>query len=143
MSDKVFLDTNILVYAYDNRDQPKQRRAQSIIKDALRNRTAVISAQVLGEFVVVVTRKIPNAMTPREAASIIDQFQSADVVALDLVVVRRAIAAQVAFGVSYWDGLIIAAAERAGCSMIYSEDLNNGQKYHSIVVENPFTKSLY
>ncbi|MBC7821552.1 MAG: PIN domain-containing protein [Planctomycetaceae bacterium] len=138
MGDKVFFDTNVLVYAYDQRDPNKQSQAQALLLKATQSQTAVLSAQVLGEFFVVVTRKIPQPMTSSEAAEVIAELGAMDVMPLDLSLVQRAIATQQTYGVSYWDSLIIAAAERAGCVRIFSEDLNSGQLYHGVEVQNPF-----
>ena len=138
MSDKVFFDSNILIYVYDTRDQIKQSQAQELLLNATQSQTAVLSAQVLGEFVVVVTRKIPQPMSPSEAAEVIAELGALEVMPLDFSLVQRAIVTQQKYGTSYWDSLIISAAERAGCVRIYSEDLNNGQLYHGIEVQNPF-----
>ena len=138
MSDKVFFDSNILIYAYDTRDSNKQNQAQALLLKGMESQTAVLSAQVLGEFFVVVTRKIPQPMTSSEAGEVIAELGAREVVALDFSLVQRAIATQQKYGTSYWDSLIISAAERAGCVRIFSEDLNNGQLYHGIEVQNPF-----
>ena len=138
MSDKVFFDSNILIYVYDTRDQIKQSQAQELLLKATQSQTAVLSAQVLGEFFVVVTRKIPQPMSPSEAAEVIAELGALEVMPLDFSLVQRAIVTQQKYGTSYWDSLIISAAERAGCVRIYSEDLNNGQLYHGIEVQNPF-----
>ena len=138
MSDKVFFDSNILIYAYDTRDPNKQDQAQALLLKATQSQTAVLSAQVLGEFFVVVTRKIPQPMSSSEAAEVIAELGAWEVMPLDFALVQRAIVTQQKYGTSYWDSLIISAAERAGCVRIYSEDLNNGQLYHGIEVQNPF-----
>ena len=138
MSGKVFFDTNVLVYAYDQRDPGKQSQAQALLLNATQTQTAVVSAQVLGEFFVVVTRKIPQPMTAEEAAEVIAEFGAIEVVPLDFSLVQRAIATQQEYGISYWDSLILSAAERAGCVKVFSEDLNSGQSYHGVEVQNPF-----
>ena len=138
MSDKVFFDSNILIYAYDTRDPIKQNHAQALLLKATESQTAVLSAQVLGEFFVVVTRKIPQPMSSSEAAEVIAELGALEVMPLDFSLVQRAIATREKYGTSYWDSLIISAAESAGCVRIYSEDLNNGQRYHGIEVPNPF-----
>lgn len=138
MSDKVFFDSNILIDVYDTRDPNKQDQAQELLLNATQSQTAVLFAQVLGEFFVVVTRKIPQPMSPSEAAEVIAELGALEVMPLDFSLVQRAIVTQQKYGASYWDSLIISAAERAGCVRIYSEDLNNGQLYHGIEVQNPF-----
>lgn len=138
MSDKSFLDTNILVYAYDMRDAVKQEKAQRIIADGIVNDNCFLSVQVLGEFFNVVTKQIQDPMSSQEAKRIIDILSFVPVLEIDLAMVKRAINTQIAYHISYWDALIIAAAERAECRQIYSEDLNHGQIYNDIHVKNPF-----
>ena len=137
-----FFDTNILVYMYDDRDPQKQDRAFNTVTEAVDNNTGVVSAQVLGEFFNTVTRRIPNSISVGEAQDAISMFAQMTVVALDLELVRRAVETCGLYQVSYWDALIIAAAERAGCGRIISEDLNAGQSYHGVVVVNPFVGGL-
>ena len=91
MSDKVFFDSNILIYAYDTRDPIKQNQAQALLLKATQSQTAVLSSQVLGEFFVVVTRKIPQPMTSSEAAEVIAELGALEVMPLDFSLVQRAI----------------------------------------------------
>ena len=133
-----FFDTNILVYAHDERDPVKRRLALELFDNAVARGTIVVSAQVLGEFFNTATRRIPNPISVQEAEDVISLFSDFTVVALDLELVRRAVATCGQYQVSYWDALIIAAAEQAGCGRIISEDLNAGQSYHGVVVVNPF-----
>jgi predicted nucleic acid-binding protein len=138
MSGRVFLDTNILVYAYDSHSRQKQEKAQDIVKQAVRDEKSAISAQVLGEFFTVVTRKIENPLGPEEAQELFNTFSILHVVEVDLELVNRAIDAHRRYGISYWDSLIIAAAERASCATVLSEDLSHGQSYFGISVMDPF-----
>ncbi len=133
-----FFDTNILVYMYDDRDPQKQDRAFNTVTEAIDNHTGAVSAQVLGEFFNTVTRRIPNSLSVEAAEEAISLFAQMTVVALDLELVKQAVSISGRYQVSYWDALIIAAAERAGCGRIISEDLNPGQSYHGVVVVNPF-----
>jgi len=143
MSDRAFLDTNILVYAYDQHEPHKQRKAQELITDGIEKENLLISVQVLGEFFNVVTRHIPQPMTPDEAQEIIAAISILPVQEIDLAMVNRAIDTHKTYRISYWDALIVTAAERAGCTLILSEDLSDGQAYHNMVVRNPFTEELY
>jgi predicted nucleic acid-binding protein len=138
MNDSVFLDTNILVYAYDKHDLEKQVKAQTLLKTAIKEGSASLSTQVLGEFFVVVTRRIKKSLTVHDAERIIDILSVLPVAEIDLLLVKRAIHTQKSYGISYWDALIVAAAERTGCSKILSEDLNHSQQYNGVLVENPF-----
>ena len=134
-----FIDTNILVYAYDNHFPDKQQRAREILIRAVKNGSGVLSTQVLGEFFTVVTKKIKMPLSVKNARDIIKYMGSMPVQEIDLLIVNRAIDTLEQYKISYWDSLIIAAAERAGCNHILSEDLNAGQKYHEMEIINPFT----
>jgi len=138
MSDKVFLDTNILVYAYDENEPKKQQKAQDILTDGIEQESSFLSVQVLGEFFNIVTRHIPQPMSSDEALEIIDMLSIMPVQEIDLTMVKRAIDTHKTYKISYWDSLILSAAERAGCTMLFSEDLSDGQTYQNILVRNPF-----
>ena len=137
-TDRDFFDTNVLVYAYDQRDHVKQARADELVSGALAGERGALSAQVLGEFFNTVTRRIPNPLPIDVAEAAIHVYSAMSVVELDLSLVQRAIGTCRRYQISYWDALIVAAAERAGCSRILSEDLNPGQLYNGIPVVNPF-----
>lgn len=134
-----FIDTNILVYAYDNHFPDKQQRAREILIRAVKNGSGVLSTQVLGEFFTVVTKKIKVPLSVKNARDIIKYMGSMPVQEIDLLIVNRAIDTLEKYKISYWDSLIIAAAERAGCNHILSEDLNAGQKYYEMEIINPFS----
>ena len=138
MPDRAFIDTNVLVYSYDNRDPEKQSRAQQVLASGIENETAVLSTQVLGEFFNAVTRRIPNPLSVEEAEEVISLFSILPVIGIDVSMVRRAVSTHRRYGIDYWDSLIISAAERAGCTHVLSEDLNSGQSYHGVTVMNPF-----
>ena len=138
MPDREFIDTNVLIYAYDRHVPAKHIQAQKILLSGIENESAVLSVQVLREFFNVVTRRIPNPLSAEEAEAVIDLICVLPVVEVDVALVRRGVATHRHYGITYWDSLIVAAAERAGCSRILSEDLNAGQAYHGIVVVNPF-----
>lgn len=138
MSDRAFLDTNILVYAYDQHDPQKQKKAQGLLTDGIRQENFFISVQVLGEFFNAVTRRIPQPMSSDDAHEIISTMSVMPVQEIDLSMVKRALETHKRYQISYWDSLIVSAAERAGCTIILSEDLNDGQTYNNIVVRNPF-----
>ena len=143
MSDRAFLDTNILVYAYDQNESRKQAIAQQLIIHGIEKENLILSVQVLGEFFNVVTRRIPQPMAPDEAKEIIATISILPVQEIDLAMVNRAIGTHRRYQISYWDALIVSAAERAGCTSIFSEDLSDGQMYHSIEVLNPFIEERH
>lgn len=138
MADREFFDTNILIYASDRSEPEKQLQARRLLKNAIENETGVISAQVLSEFLTVVTRRIQQPLFLEEAEEAIEQLAILPVVEVDLALVKQAISTCLEYHISYWDSLIVAAAGRAGCTRILSEDLNPGQSYHGIAVVNPF-----
>lgn len=132
-----FLDTNVLVYAYDPGDARKQLIAQEIVERALVGE-AFVSAQVLSEFAATILHKMSPPANPDEVEEVLDYLSPLKMIRPDFGMVRRAVEARAAYGIHFYDGMIVAAAERAGCGRILSEDLNAGQKYFQIPVENPF-----
>jgi predicted nucleic acid-binding protein len=122
MNDRAFLDTNILVYAFDQHEPHKQRKAQELIIDGIEQENLFLSVQVLGEFFNVITRHISQPMTPDEAREIIGAMSILPVQEIDLTLVNRAIDTHKTYQISYWNALIVSAAERAGCTVILSEE---------------------
>ena len=137
MSALEFLDTNVLVYSYDIAHRVKQEIAQNLVRRALGG-DIVTSTQVLGEFAATLLHKVVPRVDPVELIAIMDALGPIPIVATDADMVRRAVEVQGRFGLHFYDSLIVAAAERAGCERIWSEDLNSGQKYFGISVQNPF-----
>ena len=137
MSGLDFLDSNVLVYAYDPNDARKQSMAQPLVEKALAG-DGIASIQVLSEFAVILLYKLTPRAKPEEVAEILDSLTPIKLVALDRGVVHRALEACSTYGIHFYDAMIVAAAERGGCARILSEDLNAGQKYFQIPVENPF-----
>lgn len=138
MSAKVFLDTNVLVYAYDTADATRMATARGLLETALRTDNGCLSTQVLGEFFVTVTRKIKVPLSSAAASQIVGLLGELTVVGIDLLLVRQAIRLQADAGISYWDALILAAAARSHCAEVLTEDLNPGQVLLGVRVVNPF-----
>ncbi len=138
MSAPDFLDTNVLVYAYDAGDLRKQRIAQRIVRQALGG-DIVASSQVLAEFAATLLHKLSPAASPADATALLDVLAPIKLVPTDGDTVRRAIEVRARYGIHFYDGMIVAAAECGGCARIWSEDLNPGQRYFGILVQNPFT----
>jgi predicted nucleic acid-binding protein len=132
-----FLDTNVLVCAYDPGDSRKQRIAQDLVRKALAG-DILVSTQVLAEFAATLLHKMAPAARPEDVEAVLDALGPIGVVVPDGDIVRRAVDARAQHGVHFYDGMIVAAAERGGCERIWSEDLNAGQQYFGIAVENPF-----
>ncbi|MBO6724337.1 MAG: PIN domain-containing protein [Rhizobiaceae bacterium] len=131
-----FLDTNVLVYAALGRFSApeKYERAKQIVADE----DYSTSAQVLQEFYVNAIGKSDKPLSPSKAAQWIEVVCRKPCQEVDSAVVMRGIENSQAYNISYWDGAILAAAERLGVSRLYSEDLNHGQSYGSVQVINPF-----
>ncbi len=136
MSVRSFLDTNVLVYADDARDRTKQRKAIDLIAQLGRKRSAVVSTQVLQEYFVTTTGKLKTAVA--RAQRKIELFGRVDLVTIDLPMILTAIDLHRLHAISLWDGLIVAAAQRGGCAVLYTEDLDHGRKYGPVQVVNPF-----
>ena len=135
MSAPDFLDSNVLVYAYDVSSPQKREIAQKLVVRAI-NGEYIASTQVLAEFAATLIHKI--SANPYDVNAILDTLAPIKLILPDHGVVRRAVEAHKIYGVHFYDGMIVAAAERAGCTRIWSEDLNPGQEYFGVVVENPF-----
>lgn len=130
----VLADTNIWIYSIDRQDPQKRRRAAEVLAST----QVIVSTQVMAEFFVVATRKLPIPLRPAEARAFVANMARLQVVALDAVLVSAAIDGSIDWGISYWDALIIRAAEAAGCDRVLSEDLGHGRTYGSVTVEDPF-----
>jgi len=141
MSDRAFLDSNILIYAATGRDAypAKFRRAREIVsRDEIG-----ISTQVIGEFVdnVQKPKKMRRPLTPAETAIWVDRLFQLPLVEVDRQIVESALLVQQRYRLRYWDCQIVAAAERLGAEILYSEDLGHGQMYGRVRCENPFQSS--
>jgi predicted nucleic acid-binding protein len=136
MSVECFLDTNVLVYAVSSAEHEadKSRRALELVETS----DFGLSAQVLQEFYVTVTRKIKKPLAPELAVALMDQYRVFPVVATDYPLIVSAVELSLRYGVSYWDGAILAAAEALEAQVLYTEDLNHGQSYGAVRAVNPF-----
>jgi predicted nucleic acid-binding protein len=132
-----FLDTNVLLYALNDAEPARQKIAQDLLAEATAGQFT-ISTQVLAEFAAVALRKFGDRLTPQDVIALIDTLAPIPLIKPDDAIVRRAVEAHAAYGIHFYDGMIIAAADRAGSKRILSEDLNAGQKYFGVEVVNPF-----
>jgi len=137
MSAPEFLDTNVLVYAYDPSEARKQGIAQTLVKRAVAGEI-VSSTQVLAEFATTLLYKVLPSARPEDVITILDTLSPIRLIATDGGLIRRAIEASATYKIHFWDCLIVAAAERAGCERLWSEDLNAGEEYLGVTVANPF-----
>ena len=133
---KPFIDTNVLVYANDPADTRKQQVAREMLLEHAGS--LVLSAQVLSEFYAVVTRKFSPLLGLEEARTIVDDLRRFPIVVIDEQLVLDAITISAKAMLSYWDGLILAAARAAGCDVVLTEDLSHGATVAGVRVENPF-----
>lgn len=138
MAERTFLDTNVLVYVFDDDAGPRQERAQSVLSEGAADGCHVVSTQVLQEFFVVVTRKLERPMTHRDAAEAVSALACLPVVQLDAASVLAAIGRVERLQISLWDALIVQAAIEGGCAHLLTEDLQDGQVLDGVRVENPF-----
>ena len=133
-----FIDTNILVYAHDSSAGAKQERARSLLEQLWDTRDGCLSVQILQEFFVTVTRKIPKPLDVAAAKEIIADLSRWHVHVPAADDVLGAIGLHQRTGISFLDAMMVRSAVEIGCGVIYSEDLNNGQLYEGARVENPF-----
>lgn len=137
MNGRDFLDTNVVLYSLNDSAPVKHRVAQTLVAKAIAGEF-VISTQVLAELAAVVLRKFADRLTPRDLIAFLDALAPIPIIKPDGEMVRRAVQTHATYQISFYDGMIVAAAERAGCKRILSEDLSAGQKYFGIEVTNPF-----
>ena len=138
MTGKTFVDTNILVYA-ENADQGrKHERSRELILDLWDTQSGVLSIQVLQEFYVVTTRKLPVPLSSRAALEIVEQYLTWQVVDNTGSLLLAACSLADKHRLSFWDALIVQAALGAGCARLLTEDLNHGQQFGELTVVNPF-----
>ncbi len=137
MSAPDFLDSNVLIYAYDASAPRKQTAAQNLVRQALLG-NSIISSQVLAEFCATLLHRASQKMSLDALSEALDTLLPIRVIATDAEIVRRAVHANKSYGIHFYDGLIVASAEKAGCQRIWSEDLNPGQQYFGVTVANPF-----
>lgn len=138
MSDKFFIDTNVLVYARDASQPEKMPVAQQWMKLLWDHSSGRISTQVLNEFYVTVTQKLSSLMTLDQARLDVEDLMAWQPLPVEGALIQEAISIQAKFKLSYWDSLIVAAAEAAECRYLVSEDLQHQQKFHTTTVINPF-----
>jgi predicted nucleic acid-binding protein len=139
MSDKAFLDTNILVYAHEPGTGIKHERARTIIEKLWKTGGGVLSTQVLQELCVNLRRKTSKPWTVEETRNLILDYLDWEIVVNTPNSAIEALAIETRFQISFWDALIIHAAESSGAAILYSEDLSDGQTYGSVRVVNPLS----
>ncbi|MDE0035960.1 MAG: PIN domain-containing protein [Gammaproteobacteria bacterium] len=138
MTAPIFVDTNVLVYRHDSTDPAKQSRADEWLSILVHERAARVSYQVLQELFVTLTRKVRPATADEEAREIVRDLASWQPITVDLAILERAWVNQQRYLLSWWDALIVAAAQSSGCVALLTEDLQHGQALGQVRVVNPF-----
>ncbi len=139
MSDKFFIDTNVFIYSFDKSSPQKQQRAKEIIREALQNFAGCISFQVIQEFLNVATQKFQTPLKKQDCRKYISNvLEPLCEVFASIELYHTALEIQEGWQYSFYDSLIIAAALRANCRILYSEDLQHDQRIRELVIKNPF-----
>jgi predicted nucleic acid-binding protein len=141
MADRVFVDTNILVYACDSAEPGKQKLALAWMTHLWKGRIGRLSYQVLSEFYITVTQKLDPGMEPERARRNVRLFFPWHPVQIDDRAVETAWQLQDRYRLSWWDALIVSAARSAGCRYLLTEDLRSGEEFLEIMIINPFLVS--
>jgi len=142
MSDKCFVDTNILVYAHDRSAGVKHQRAQLLLEQLWDSGQGVVSTQVLQELCINLRRKVGNPLPVDEVQKLIRDYATWEVVTNTPDSILQALDIEMRYKTSFWDALILQAAEFSGASILYSEDLATEQPYLGVRVVNPLIEPV-
>lgn len=137
MSDKCFVDTNILVYAHDRSAGSRHTRARELLDLLWQSGQGVLSTQVLQELCLTLQRNSNPALPTDALRRLIQDYLAWEIVVNGPESVIEALDIQARYKISFWDALILQAAEKAEATVLYSEDLAAGQNYGSFRVVNP------
>lgn len=132
---KVFLDTNILVYSLDQSDTGKRGKCRRLLKSLIGESSGVISTQVMQEFFMAATTKL--GADPLLVKDILRSLERFETVVVSPMLIKEAIDCAIINQLSFWDALIVVAAESARCEILWTEDLNHGQVIRGVRIENP------
>jgi predicted nucleic acid-binding protein len=141
MSDKYFVDTNILLYAHDRSAGIKHQRARSLVESLWLSGRGVLSTQVLQELCINLRRKIAHPLPIGEVRQLLREYSTWEMITNSAGSVLEALELELRYHTSFWDALIVQAAIHSGASVLYSEDLATGQKYGAVQVMNPLLAS--
>lgn len=137
MADRAFFDTNVLVYAHAGHEPRKRKAARKVLAARMGDRTAVFSTQVLQEYFVAASRLgLPAELAQRHVAT----YAQANVVEVSTELILAAIDLHRLHRLSFWDALIVRAAQAGGCGVLLSEGMQDGQVYDGLRMENPFAR---
>jgi predicted nucleic acid-binding protein len=141
--ERQFVDTNVLVYAHDSSAGNKNIVAKTLVSNLWQLETGCTSIQVLQEFYITVTKKVKKPVRPEVAQKIISDLSKWVIHSPSSRDILDSIDIQQRYNISFWDSLIICSAQKLGCSVIWSEDLNHGQSYGEVIVKNPFKQESF
>jgi predicted nucleic acid-binding protein len=141
MSDRYFVDTNILMYAHDAAAGEKHARAKALVEALWESRAGAISTQVLQELAVNLRRKAKKPLDAKATRDVISDYLAWQVVVNGGDAILEALELETRYQLSFWDALVVQAAQAAGAEILYSEDLSHGQVYGTVRVKNPLTSS--
>jgi predicted nucleic acid-binding protein len=136
--DLAFVDTNVLVYAFDKSRSPKKRVAQRLISELMEEDRLRVSTQVLQELFVTLTRKVSQPCSSDEALAVLEDLTAWPLMAVDYAAIRAAAGLASQAKISFWDALVVVAAARAGAAVLYTEDMSDGREILGVRVSNPF-----
>jgi len=134
---KYFVDTNILMYAHDRDAGVKHERARQLIEHLWTTQQGALSTQVLQELCVSLRRRVAHPLPSDDIAKLIEDYLSWEIVINTPQAIIAALAIETRYKISYWDALILHAADSCGAAVLYSEDLSHGQRYGAVEVLNP------
>jgi predicted nucleic acid-binding protein len=133
-----FVDTNVLVYAFDHSASPKKRVAERLMNELMQEDRLRVSTQVLQELFVTLTRKVRQPCSIEEALAVLDDLTAWPLMVIDYAAIRAAAGLAEEAKLSFWDALVVVAAARTGAAVLYTEDLNHGQEILGVRISNPF-----
>lgn len=138
MSDRYFVDTNVLMYAHDSAAGEKHQRAKVLVEELWETRAGVVSTQVLQELAVNLRRKAKKPLDAKATRDVVSDYLTWQVVVNGGDSILEALDLEAKYQISFWDALIVQAAHVSGAEVLYSEDLSDGQAYGAVRVINPF-----
>lgn len=137
MSDRFFVDTNILMYAHDAAAGEKHEKAKALVERLWETRAGVVSTQVLQELAVNLRKNARKPVDAKAAREIVADYLTWQVVVNSGASILEALDLEARYRVSFWDALVVQAAQASGADILYSEDLSHGQRYGTVQVINP------
>ena len=133
-----FVDTNVLVYAFDEGGSPKKQVAKRLMSELMDEDRLRVSTQVLLELFVTLTRKVSQPCSRDEALAVLEDLAAWPVAVVDYAAIRAAVGLAGQAQLSFWDALVVVAAARAGAAVLYTEELRDGQEILGVRISNPF-----